>query len=168
MDSRSAVILVGHGAPPKGFPRDTIARLKALEGRRAATGGPISDEERALDARIRAVPRTPENDPYHAGLEALGDALRPLCGDAALYIAYNEFCAPTLDEAVAQAVTDGARAITVVPSMLTPGGVHSEVEIPETLARLREAHPEIALRYAWPFDLHRVAAMLAEHINRVR
>lgn len=158
------VILVGHGAPPRGFPRERLVRLKALEGRRQATGEPMTEEEAELDRAVRAVPRTPENDPYAFGVEALAAALRPLLGGARLLVAYNEFCAPSLEDAVAQAVAEGARAITVVPSMLTPGGVHSEVEIPESIARARGRHPGVEIGYAWPFDLQRVAAMLAEQV----
>lgn len=165
MQPEHAVILVGHGAPPRDFPRDVLARLKALEGRRNATGGPMSDEERALDERVRKAPRTAETDPYREGLEALARALEPRIGGASLFIAYNEFCAPTLAEAVEASVRAGARRITVVPSMLTPGGVHAEVEIPEAIAALAAAHPTVAIRYAWPFDLARVATMLAAHIE---
>lgn len=165
MSDERAVILVGHGAPPRGFPRDQVARLKALEGRRQASGGPMTEEEAALDHSVRAFPRTAENDPYREGIEALAGALRPLLGGARLHVAYNEFCAPTLEEAVAQAVADGAREITVVPSMLTPGGVHSEVEIPEALARAKALFPEVGIRYAWPFDLQAMARMLAEQVN---
>lgn len=160
----TAVILVGHGAPPRGFPRGEVARLKALEGRRQATGGPMSEEEASLDRRVRTFPRTDENDPYRAGLESLADALRPLLGGAALHTAYNEFCAPTLDEAAAAAVAAGATRLVVVPSMLTPGGVHSEVEIPESIARLRERWPQLEVRYAWPFDLGAVAQLLAAQV----
>jgi len=161
-----AVVLVGHGAPPRDFPRDLVARLKALEGRRMASGGPMSAEERDLDARIRSAPRTADNDPYREGLLALSAALREALDDEALYVAYNEFCAPSLEDAVAEAIGHGARVITVVPSMLTPGGVHSEVEIPEILARLRVEHADVTIRYAWPFDLTRVAAMLAERARQ--
>lgn len=166
---RRAVILVGHGSPPADCPRELVMRLKGLEGRRAAAGGPPgapSVEERELDARIRAWPRTPENDPYRAGIERLASELAPLLGGAELTVAYNEFCAPTLAEAVAAAVARGAAEITVVPSMLTPGGVHSEVEIPEAIAHLRAEHPSILLRYAWPFDLGQVARLLAAHVSR--
>ena len=45
-------------------------------------------------------------------------------------------------EAVGAAIAGGATSITVIPSMLTPGGVHSEVEIPEALTELRARHPE--------------------------
>ena len=50
--------------------------------------------------------------------------------------------------------------------MFTPGGSHSEVEIPEALATLRRKHPEIILRYAWPFDLDRVAGLMADQLQR--
>jgi sirohydrochlorin cobaltochelatase len=159
------VILVGHGAVPKDFPRDAVSRLKALEARRKASGTPPSEEEVEIEARIRSWPRTSDNDPYQAGLEALGLRLLPLLGGAPFALAYNEFCAPTLAEAVRELIARGAREITVIPSMLTPGGVHSEIEIPEEIARLRAAHPGVLLHYAWPFDLGRVARMLAAQLS---
>ena len=55
--------------------------------------------------------------------------------------------------------------IDVVPSMLTPGGVHAEVEIPETIAAMSRALPHLSIRYAWPFDLERVSALLAERLG---
>jgi sirohydrochlorin cobaltochelatase len=164
MTAIDAVVLVGHGAVPSDCPRDLLTRLKALEGRRRATGGRMTDEETELDARIRRWPRDAATDPYGAGLEALAGRLRPLLRGARLVVAYNEFAAPTLDEAVDGLVTGGATSIAVVPSMLTPGGVHSEVEIPETIVRLRAKHPAIALRYVWPFDLDAVARLLAAHV----
>jgi sirohydrochlorin cobaltochelatase len=168
MADLDAVVLVGHGAVPSDCPRDLVTRLKALEGRRRATGGPMSDEEAELDARIRSWPRTADTDPYGAGLEAVAARLRPLLGSARLVVAYNEFAAPTLEQAVEALAADGATAIAIVPSMLTPGGVHSEVEIPETIARLRTAHPRLALRYVWPFDLDAVARLLAGHVTASR
>jgi sirohydrochlorin cobaltochelatase len=53
-----------------------------------------------------------------------------------------------------------------VPSMLTPGGSHSEIEIPESLDRLRRRFPHVEIRYAWPFDLPAVATMLASQLQR--
>ncbi|XXX73049.1 CbiX/SirB N-terminal domain-containing protein [Sorangium sp. So ce134] len=163
---KRAVILVGHGAPAADCPRELVMRLKALEGRRAASGGAPSPEERELEAKVRGWPRTPENDPYRAGLERLAAELAPLLGGAELLVAYNEFCAPTLAEAVAAAVRVGATEVQVVPSMLTPGGVHAEVEIPEAIARLRAEHPSVTLRYAWPFDLAEVARLFAAQLAR--
>jgi sirohydrochlorin cobaltochelatase len=161
----TAVVLVGHGGVPRDFPRAELQRLKALEGERRTRRAEPSDEERALERKIRTWPRTPATDPYQAGLEAVAETLRPKLGAARLVVAYNEFCAPSLDDAVAELVSNGARRITVVPSMLTPGGVHSEIEIPDTLAALRTRFPGVELRYAWPFDADAVADLLASQIR---
>jgi sirohydrochlorin cobaltochelatase len=163
---KKAVILVGHGGVPTDCPREVVTRLKTLEAQRRASGRAPSAEELELDARIRRWPRTAQTDPYRDGLEALAAQLRPLLNGASLAIAYNEFCTPTLEEAVEELIATGAASITVVPSMLTPGGVHSEVEIPETLEHLRVRYPHIELRYAWPVDLTLVACMLAEQLSR--
>jgi len=50
--------------------------------------------------------------------------------------------------------------------MFTPGGSHSEVEIPEILDHLRPQYPGVELHYAWPFDLNLVANTLAEQVKR--
>jgi sirohydrochlorin cobaltochelatase len=163
---QEAVILVGHGGVPTDCPREWVTRLKALEAQRRATGRAPSAEERELDRRIRHWPRTLRTDPYRDGLEALAAQLRLLLNGMPLAIAYNEFCAPTLEEAVEQLVAAGATSVTVVPSMLTPGGVHSEIEIPETLEFLRARYPQHEFRYAWPVDLALVARMLAEQLTR--
>ena len=163
-----AVILVGHGGVPKDCPRELVRQLKAFEAQRAARGGPPSEEEQALDHRIRTWPRSPANDPYQAGIDALATALRARLNGTPLVIAYNEFCAPSLDDAVGALVGDGATVLTVVPTMLTPGGSHSEIDIPEALAALRARHPAVTLRYAWPVDIDLIAGMLATHLDAHR
>jgi sirohydrochlorin cobaltochelatase len=80
-------------------------------------------------------------------------------------IAFNEFCTPTLQEAVEDLIGQGATRITVITTMFTPGGSHSEIEIPEILDQLRPRHPNVDLRYAWPFDLQLVAKTLAEQLR---
>ncbi|HEY3197813.1 MAG TPA: CbiX/SirB N-terminal domain-containing protein [Nitrospirales bacterium] len=160
------VVLVGHGSIPKDYPRQPLTALKALEAQRHANGGEPTSDEIELDHRIRHWPRTPETDPYQAGLESLATQLKAALNGDLFAIAYNEFCAPTLEEAVETLIAAGAREIRVVSSMFTPGGSHSELEIPETLARLHRKHPGIDLRYAWPFDLKQVASMLAAQLAR--
>lgn len=165
MTDLDAVVLVGHGGVPRDFPRPRLARLKALESERRAQRKEPSPEESALEAEIRGWPRTRETDPYQAGLEQLATHLRALVAPARLVLAYNEFCAPSLDEAVAGLLMDGLGRVVVVPSMLTPGGVHSEIEIPETIAALRRRFPNASIDYAWPFDPHTVATLLAAQVS---
>jgi sirohydrochlorin cobaltochelatase len=160
------VILVGHGGIPKDCPQELVTKLKRLEAQRRATNVPPTQEEIDLDAKIRRWPRTAATEPYQPGLEAVATQLRGRLDGVLFAVAYNEFCAPTLEESVEELIKKGATEITVTTTMFTPGGSHSEVEIPESLDQLRNQHPGIALRYAWPFDLDLVATMLSEHLNR--
>jgi sirohydrochlorin cobaltochelatase len=163
---RRGVILVGHGGIPKGCPQDIVTKLKRLEAQRRAAKQPPSAEEIELDTKIRQWPRTPETDPYQTGLEAVAAQLKANLGGVLFAVAYNEFCAPTLEESVAQLIQQGATHVTVTTTMFTPGGSHSEVEIPEILDHLRPQYPGVVLRYAWPFDLNLVANTLADQIKR--
>ena len=163
---KQGVILVGHGGIPKDCPQDLVTRLKRLEAQRRAAKQPPSPEELELDQKIRRWPRTPSTDPYQSGLQAVAARLQPQLNGVMFGLAYNEFCAPTLEEAVEHLIEQGAIEITVTTTMFTPGGSHSEIEIPDVLARLRQRHPGVALRYAWPFDLELVANTLAEQIHR--
>jgi sirohydrochlorin ferrochelatase len=163
---KRGVVLVGHGGIPKDCPQDLVTRLKRLEAQRRAAKMPPSPEEVELDAKIRRWPRTPATDPYQTGLEAVAAQVQSRLDGALFAIAYNEFCAPTLEEAVDELVKKGATHVVVTTTMFTPGGSHSEVEIPEILDHLRPQYPEVELRYAWPFDLQQVAHTLAEQIRR--
>jgi sirohydrochlorin cobaltochelatase len=163
---RQGVILVGHGGIPRGCPQDIVTKLKRLEAQRRAAKQPPSVEEIELDTKIRQWPRTPETDPYQSGLEAVAAQLRANLGDVLFAVAYNEFCAPTLEESVEHLVKKGATDIIVTTTMFTPGGSHSEVEIPEILDHLRPQYPGVELRYAWPFELSLVANTLAQQVQR--
>ena len=160
------VILVGHGGIPKDCPQELVTRLKRLEAQRRAAKLPRSPEEIELDGKIRSWPRTAETEPYQAGLEVVAARLRTQLGRVLFAVAYNEFCAPTLEESVEKLIQQGATHITVTTTMFTPGGSHSEIEIPEILDHLKPTHPGIELRYAWPFDLNLIANTLAEQIKR--
>jgi sirohydrochlorin cobaltochelatase len=140
--------------------------LKRLEAQRRAAKLPPTGEEIELDLKIRRWPRSAATDPYQSGLRALAVQLQARLEGVLFGIAFNEFCAPTLEEAVEDLIKRGATDITVTTTMFTPGGSHAEIEIPETLDRLRPRYPGVDLRYAWPFDLELVANTLAEQIKR--
>lgn len=166
MADRLGIVLVGHGAPAADCPPELVAKLKRLEAERRRRGGPPSEEEREVERAVREWPRTAENDPYRLGLEALVSALAAQVPEARVVAAYNEFCAPTLEQAVLALASAGHEEIVVVPSMLTRGGVHSEVEIPEAIEALAPRLPPGArVRYAWPFVERDVAALLAARVR---
>ncbi len=160
------VVLVGHGGVPKDCPQELVTRLKRLEAQRRAAKAQPTAEELELETKIRRWPRTKDTDPYKSGLEALAHEFKHQLNGTLFAVAYNEFCTPTLEEAVEELMSKGARDITVVTTMFTPGGSHSEIEIPEILDELRRLHPDVALRYAWPFDLAHMAGVLAEQVKR--
>ena len=160
------VVLVGHGGIAKDCPAELVSKLKRLEVQRRAAGIPPSVEEQELDARIRRWPRTAATDPYRAGLEAVGAALRPLLNGALFALAYNEFCAPTVEQSIEDLIGRGAAEIIVATTMLTPGGAHSEIEIPEILHSMRKKHPNVAIEYAWPFAPSVIAEILHKQVRR--
>ena len=164
----TAVVLIGHGAPATDCPPQMVGELMSLEWRGGSPRGPTNGlEKRAaeLDARIRDWPRHSGNDPYKAGLEKLASGLKPLLPTSLFAIGYNEFCRPSIPEAVEGVIRQGATRVLVIPSMLTPGGLHSEVDIPKALDALKARHPAVSIEYLWPFDLNQVARLLASHIQ---
>jgi sirohydrochlorin cobaltochelatase len=161
-----AVVLIGHGAPATDCPPELIGELMSLEWRAGhSPGAAPSGRAAALDAQIRDWPRHAGNDPYKAGLERVAQALRPRLPTALFAIGYNEFCRPSIAEAIEQVIRQGATRVFVVPSMLTPGGLHSEHDIPKALEVVRRAHPAVTIEYVWPFRTSEVAALLAAHIQ---
>jgi sirohydrochlorin cobaltochelatase len=163
---KRGVVLVGHGGIPKDCPQELVTKLKRLEAQRRAAKLQPSPEEIELDRTIRRWPRTTATDPYRDGLEAVAAQLQSQLEGVLFGIAFNEFCAPTLEEAIEELIQRGATQITVTTTMFTPGGSHSEIEIPEIIDHLRPRHPGVELRYAWPFDLKQIAGTLAEQIRR--
>lgn len=167
---RLGVVLIGHGAPATDCPPQLIGELMSLEWRAHAppsSAPALAQRAATLDAQIRDWPRHGGNDPYKAGLERLGDVLRPLLPTELFVIGYNEFCRPSIPEAIDDVIRRGATRVVVLPTMMTPGGVHSEQDIPRALEAVRRTHPHVTIEYLWPFDLQQVAALLAAQVRRV-
>ncbi len=158
------MILIGHGAVPADFPRELAGELKRLESARGAD--PPSSRETELDRRMRSWPRTPKTDPYQAGLESIARSLGSALKSRRVVCAYNEFCGPTIEEAVRALAAAGASSIVLLSIMITRGGVHSEHDIPAVVDRLRREHAGVPIRYAWPYHLPAVARMLADSVRR--
>jgi sirohydrochlorin cobaltochelatase len=133
--------------------RDTPEVDPAALGRRYAE----------LDARIRAWPRTSENDPFYVASQALAKELERATGYDVI-LGFNEFCAPGVDEALDRAAARGPDRVIIITPMVTPGGEHSEVDIPLAISRARDRHRGIGFVYAWPFEIGRTAQFLAAQI----
>ncbi len=162
------VVLAMHGEPPNDFPKDEFASFFALHARLHYAEGGDEDLHRryaTLDAKIRGWPRTAENDPFYAASQLMAEQLRETTG-LEVVVGFNEFCGPTVEQAIDKAVARKADTIIVVTPMMTPGGIHAEIQIPATVRQARERHPGVSIRYAWPFDLSEVAQFLAKRIHQ--
>lgn len=168
MSAKEAVLLIGHGAAASDTPRALIAELKRLEAERQARGEPVMGAREAeLDRQVREWPRTPRSDPYQAGLEAIAAELAPRLGGRRLAVAYNEFCAPSVEDALAALAREGFTRVTLISTMYTRGGLHSELEIPAIVEASRRLYPGVAIEYAWPFEPGFIAEFLAAQLARV-
>ncbi len=160
------IVLAMHGAPPNDVsPREVIELVglhEGLEHTPAFVRKLLEPRHRKLDARMRARPRTAQNDRFWAGSQELAEYLRAAT-DLEVIVGFNEFCAPTLDEALDQAAAQAERVIVVTP-MMTRGGEHSEVEIPAAIQHAQERHPKVTFKYVWPLDVSAVAQFLAAQV----
>lgn len=152
-----AIVLAMHGVPPLDFPARDLGELMALHALTDHGGA----RGRELEARMRAWPRGPENDPYWWASRQLGEALEREIGDPVI-VGFNEFCDPTVEEAIQSAAALATTEILVLTPMLTRGGVHSERDIPAAIARARESDPGLRITYVWPVGVGAVARFLAQ------
>jgi sirohydrochlorin cobaltochelatase len=163
-DVKRAVLVVAHGSPARDLPE----ALKRERRKLKAKDGKSREElefEVELEDQIRRWPRNLDNDPYARGTEQLVAQLAALLGDVPVLAAYNEFATPNVEEAVGQLADQGVERIDVLSTMVTPGGGHSEKDIPEALARCRRRFPKLELVYRWPYDLAKVATILAAQLE---
>ncbi len=166
---KTVIVLAMHGALPSGFPRDELdaffslrAQLKRATPKERAQ---LEEQLHTLERRIRTWPRTAANDPFYAASQVIGAELSRLTGREVV-VAFNEFCAPDVEEGLDLAVQHGAQRVIVLTPMLTRGGDHAEKEIPAAIERARERHPDVTFVYAWPFAEEAIAQFLATQIAR--
>lgn len=166
------IVLASHGAPPNDFPHSEMGEYFRLHSQLEAEhshhhGGQTTHDVKQrfeeLDRKMRNWTRNEKNDPFYAGTVSLAKELEAASG-LPVIVGFNEYCAPSLDEALELAVTKGASKVAVVTPMMTSGGSHSEQGIPETIRKARLLNPGMEFVYAWPFDRAAVAAFLASQV----
>lgn len=166
---KTVIVLAMHGMTPKDFPADEKKEFMRLHSQ-IDSGTLLSEQRRRhdeLDSKMRRWPRTPQNDAYNEAAKEMARNLGRSSGQEVI-LGYNEFCAPTLQEAFGLAAAKRPDRVIIVTPMMTRGGNHSEEEIPAEVQTARERFPHIQFEYAWPFDSSRIADFLADHIRSPR
>lgn len=151
-----AVVLVGHGSPPKDYPQERVAEYMRLKTR--AELGDIQAKQLfdKMDKEIR----------NWAGLKELAEEVNRAGSFVHVEAAFNEFCGPTLEEAIERVAKLKPDTVIVVSTMTTRGSEHSEVEIKEKVESVRKRYPNFRIVYAWPYDLRKQADFFAQHVRR--
>jgi sirohydrochlorin cobaltochelatase len=81
---------------------------------------------------------------WAAPFEAVAARVRAAAPGWRVALAYLELMAPTLADAVAGLVDEGAARVDVVPLFLGTGG-HVRDDLPALVAALRASHPDVAI-----------------------
>jgi sirohydrochlorin cobaltochelatase len=166
-NKKEAVVLIGHGASATDTPRQLVAELKRLEGERMARREmEMSPREAEVDKIVREWPRTPDNDAYKAGVDLIAAALAPKLPGKTLVVAYNEFCAPSVEDAIERLVGEGYSRIDLISTMFTRGGIHAECEIPGIVLASRKKYPGVVIEYAWPYEPAFIADFLSAQLTK--
>lgn len=161
------VVLATHGSPPRDFPPSEMREffeLHARIGHAAGENDPAAARYGELEKKMRAWKRTPQNDPFHTASMELASFMEKYL-QMPVFTAFNEFCAPTISEALTNSAEMGAARVIVITSMLTRGGEHAEVDIREAVQNASREHPEIEFRFAFPFPAKDIARFLAEQVK---
>lgn len=161
------IVLAMHGMPPKDFPEKEKMEFLRLHSQHSKPGALTAEQisrHDELDAKMRAWPRTPQNDSFHEASYRIADEMKK-ASQGEVLVAFNEFCSPTVAETLDKAAALNQGEVVVVTPMLTRGGSHAELEIPEDIEKARQRNPKASFRYAWPFDSGFVARFLNEQVG---
>jgi len=76
--------------------------------------------------------------------EAIRDSVRRQRPEHPIALAYLEVMSPTLEDAIATLVAEGASAVTVFPLFMAQGG-HLKQDLPRILEAIRATHPHVPI-----------------------
>jgi sirohydrochlorin ferrochelatase len=93
-----------------------------------------------------------KRDEANALLEDVAQLFRGATGAAIVEIAHMELAEPTIAQAFARCVAQGARRVVVHPYFLAPGR-HSTADIPRLAAEAAAAHPGVPVTVTAPLGL---------------
>ncbi len=164
----ATIVLAMHGSPPKDYPSADLKEFFKLRMMHEVGGSfpqAMYHKYDKLHTKMRDWPRTADNDSFWNASNKLAEELSRITRKKVV-VGFNEFCSPSIDEALENAALTEVDEVIVITPIMTPGGEHSEIDIPESIERVQERNPNVSFRYAWPFELTEVASFLAEQLSR--
>ncbi|MEZ8216964.1 CbiX protein [Candidatus Fervidibacteria bacterium JGI MDM2 SSWTFF-3-K9] len=167
-----AVVVVGHGIPPRDFPREKLRELRRLHAEIDVLGGEekappnLVERYRTLEKEVRQYPRTPENDPYDAAVKELAQRVKEMGNFPIVIVTHNEFCGLDVDEGIEEAIKQGAKKVIVISTMFIKGGTHNEKDIPGKIEKARRKYPNTPIIYAYPYDTDDLAMLMVNTIQK--
>lgn len=164
---KTILVLAMHGITPSDFPQNEKIELIRLDSLVHSAPDKVTDEQKKrfleLDHKMRTWPRNKQNDPFQAASYELAGHLKKESGCEVL-VGFNEFCAPSVDQALDQATAQNPERVIVLTPMMMPGGKHSEIEIPDSVKAAQTRYPSIQFEYLWPYDLSRLGCFFASEV----
>ncbi len=104
------------------------------------------------DVGIILVDHGSKRDEANMLLEDVAQLFRGTTGVGIVEIAHMELAEPTIAQAFARCIAQGARRVVVHPYFLAPGR-HSTSDIPRMVAEAAAAHPGVAYSVTAPLGL---------------
>lgn len=140
---QTGLILIAHGA----IPSDYTGKREECE-------------------KLRTWPRTKLNDPYWAGVHSVAEQIQTYYPTTPLIVAFNEFCAPSLEQAARTLIDKhNVKKIVIFSSMVMPGGSHAEKEIPKEVDKIRFSFPTVDFHYIWPYPLENLVNFFSKALS---
>lgn len=117
------------------------------------------------DLGIVLVDHGSKRDEANALLEDVAQLFRGTTGASIVEIAHMELAEPSIAQAIARCVAQGARRIVVHPYFLAPGR-HSTSDIPRMVAEAAALHPGMEYSVTAPLGLDpRMTDIIADRIR---
>jgi sirohydrochlorin ferrochelatase len=116
------------------------------------------------DLAVVLVDHGSTRDEANAQLDDVAQLFRGTTGARIVEVAHMELAEPTIAQAFARCVAQGARRVVIHPYFLAPGR-HSTTDIPRMAAEAAAAHPGVAYVVTSPLGLDpRMAEIIRDRI----
>ena len=163
------IVLAMHGSPPIDFPGEEMAFFYGIHLKVEHAPDSVDVETKklaeAIEEKMKCWPRTEENDPYYTSGMKIGENIQKVTG-IETFVGFNEFCNPSIQDALLEALERNPNEIYITTTMVTPGGEHQEVEIPEAINEIAVKYPDVKFVYVWPYNLLSVAEFIGNHLMK--